>query len=88
MSRRSVALLVETSNAYARGLLRGVIAYQREHGNWSVSLPEQQRTAGPPAWLKGWRGDGIIARIETPEMAQALKRKKVPIIDVSAARHV
>ncbi|MCA8994055.1 MAG: XylR family transcriptional regulator [Planctomycetaceae bacterium] len=88
VSRRSVALLVETSNAYARGLLRGVIAYQREHGNWSVSLPEQQRTARPPAWLKGWRGDGIIARIETPEMAQALKRKKVPIIDVSAARHV
>ena len=27
MTRRSVALLIETSNAYARGLLDGVIDY-------------------------------------------------------------
>ncbi len=34
--RRSVALLVETSNAYARGLMDGIIAYQREHELWSI----------------------------------------------------
>ncbi|MDB4468431.1 hypothetical protein N9093_01085 [bacterium] len=28
--RRSVALLVETSNAYSRGLLEGVIAYNKQ----------------------------------------------------------
>ncbi|MCA9081057.1 MAG: XylR family transcriptional regulator [Planctomycetaceae bacterium] len=88
MSRRSVALLIETSNAYARGLLQGIVAYQREHESWSISLPEQERAARPPAWLKNWRGDGIIARIETQEMAQALRRKRLPLVDVSAARHV
>lgn len=86
--RRSVALLIETSNAYARGLLEGVIHYMRSHDTWSVYLPEQQRTARPPTWLGKWRGDGIIARIETEEMADLVSRKKVPTVDVSAARHV
>jgi LacI family transcriptional regulator len=86
--RRSVALLVETSNAYARGLLEGVIRYMRSHDTWSVYLPEQQRTARPPSWLGKWRGDGIIARIETEEMAELVSRKKLPTVDVSAARHV
>ncbi len=63
--RRSVALLLETSNAYSRGLLDGIIAYQREHELWSIYIGEQQRGAKPPLWFINWQGDGIIARIET-----------------------
>ena len=63
---RKVALLIETSNAYARGLLQGVVAYQREHRPWSLFLAEHTRGDKPPAWLAGWEGDGIIARIENP----------------------
>jgi len=61
-----VALLIETSNAYARGLLGGIQAYIREHRPWSVYLDEQSRGDQPPRWLKKWKGDGIIARIENP----------------------
>ncbi|MGI9428273.1 MAG: XylR family transcriptional regulator, partial [Bythopirellula sp.] len=86
--RRAVALLVETSNAYSRGLLDGVIDYIRHHQAWSISLPEQERGARPPKWLSRWRGDGIIARIETDEIGRAVRRKKLPVVDVSAARHV
>ena len=86
--RRSVALLVETSNAYSRGLLEGVIDYMRQHEAWSISVPEQERGAPPPKWLSRWPGDGMIARIETEQIARAVKRKKLPVIDVSAARHV
>ena len=86
--RRSVALLIETSNAYARGLLDGVIRYVREHEAWSIFLPEQERAARPPDWLSRWTGDGIIARIETDEIARAVRRTKLPVVDVSAARHV
>src|SRR5688500_8540537 len=60
--RPRVALLIETSNAYARGLLRGIAAYVREHG-WSVYLAEHGRGAEAPPWLRSWDGDGIIARI-------------------------
>lgn len=86
--RRQVALLIETSNAYARGLLQGVVHYIREHQPWSFHLIEQGRGDDPPAWLERWHGDGIIARIETPRIAQAVVRAGVPAVDMSAARLV
>lgn len=86
--RKSIALLIESSNAYARGLLSGISDYVQEHDSWSLYLPEQTRHSGPPSWLEGWRGDGILARIETPEMAQALQPFDVPMVDVSAGRRL
>lgn len=87
MNRRpKVALLVETSNAYARELLHGVRAWLREHGPWTLWLAEAGRGAAPPPWLKNWKGDGIIARIETPAIARAVASTRLPAVDVSAAR--
>ncbi|MEM8734177.1 MAG: DNA-binding transcriptional regulator [Planctomycetota bacterium] len=83
----SVALFIETSNAYARGLLSGVLQYVRSHEPWSLYLPEQERGAPPPDWLADWNGDGIIARIESEQISEKLGRLEVPIVDVSAARH-
>jgi len=84
--RRKVALLIETSNAYARGLLHGVVQYIREHTPWSFYLPEQGRGDVPPGWLAHWRGDGIIARIENEAIAKAVADSGLPAVDVSAAR--
>jgi LacI family transcriptional regulator len=86
MSRHSVALLIETSNGYCRGLLEGISAFARQKGDWSIHLNEQERGASPPDWLKDWDGDGIIARIETDQIGLRLKELRVPIIDLSAAR--
>lgn len=86
--RRKVAVLIETSNAYARGLLQGVVHYIREHQPWSFHVMEQGRGDDPPPWLAGWEGDGIIARIETPRIARAVVRAGLPTVDVSAARLV
>ena len=86
--RREVALLVETSNGYARGLLNGIIAYMREHESWSVYLGEHGRGDDPPRWLRRWGGDGIIARIETERIASAVVASGLPAVDVSAARKV
>lgn len=86
LERPDVVLLIETSNEYSRGLLRGIMAYVGEHGPWSIYLPEQGRGEAPPGWLKRWHGDGIIARIETPQIARAVARTRLPAVDVSAAR--
>lgn len=82
---RKVALLIETSNAYARDLLHGIRAWQRERGGWTLRLSEQGRGAGVPDWLGDWRGDGVIARVESPAIATALRRRGLPVVDVSAA---
>lgn len=92
MSRRSakrrtpvVALLIETSNAFSRELLHGIRDWIRANIAWTIHLSEQGRGNKPPAWLKGWRGDGIIARVETKEIAKAVRECGVPVINVSAS---
>jgi LacI family transcriptional regulator len=81
-----VALLIETSNAYGRGLLQGIHHWTRENQPWSIYLAEHGRGDLAPAWLKNWDGQGIIARIENESIAQPLALLKIPIVDVSAAR--
>lgn len=86
--RHSVALLIESSNAYARGVLSGIADYIRHHEPWSVFFPEQERGASPPEWLSNWEGDGIIARIENDQIATVMRKAECPVVDVSAARHL
>lgn len=81
-STRSVALLIESSRAYGRALLLGISKFVRQHRNWSVQSEEWRWTDGPPAWLKAWRGDGIIARVETREVASAIQALRIPAVDV------
>ncbi len=81
-----VALLVETSNTYARGLLQGIVSYIHEHRPWSIYLVEHSRGQRLPTWLNRWKGDGVIARIENPAIAETVRRLRAPTVDMSAAR--
>ncbi len=85
---RHVALLIETSNAYARGLLRGVHRYVSARPGWSLYLVEHSRLESDFSWLQGWRGDGLIARIETEPMADFVRGLQLPAVDLSAAQLV
>lgn len=80
-----VALLIETSREYARGLLRGVARYHQEHGPWSIYFEPHGLDEPPPSWLKSWRGDGILARIDNRRMADAILRTGIPAVDVRGA---
>lgn len=80
-----IALLVETSREYGRGILRGVIRYQHEHQPWSIYFKPQGLGEPPPSWLKSWRGDGILARINDTRMARALSNTSVPVVDLRNA---
>lgn len=85
---RAVALLVETSNAYARGVLAGVREYVLAHPGWSLYLAEHSRDETDFSWLEGWRGDGVLARIENTEAAEFIRRLGLPTVDLSAWRFV
>ncbi|PCE62689.1 hypothetical protein B7P33_18785 [Sediminicola luteus] len=87
MSKRrfKVALLMETSNAYSRGVIKGIYGYIMEHDQWDVYLGEYSRGEPNPDWLLSWDGDGIIARIENETIAELIKRCQLPTIDVSSA---
>lgn len=79
---RHVALLIETSRAYGRGLIRGVARYNREHAEWSTYFQPHGLDDPPPAWLKDWQGDGILARIDNRRMAEAVLAAGVPVINL------
>ena len=83
---RQVALLIESSRAYGRGLLRGVAAYAQEQGNWTLHHQEMTIDADPPNWLSNWRGDGILVRVETPEMFRVIQELGLPAIDLTCWR--
>jgi LacI family transcriptional regulator len=84
-STAHVALLIETSRAYGRGLLRGIIRYQREHGPWSIYFQPRGINDPAPAWLKSWKGDGILARISDRRMAAMIERTGAPCVDLRFA---
>lgn len=83
---RQVALLIESSRAYGRGLLQGIAAYAQEHGNWSLRHQEMAINAEPPYWLTRWKGDGILVRAETPNMVRAIQELGLPAIDLRCWR--
>jgi LacI family transcriptional regulator len=85
-TKKAVALIIETSNAYARGLLCGIHDYQRQHPEWSVYLTEHGRHEPDASLAGGWRGDGVIAQVENRRTAELVAELGVPAVDVSAAR--
>lgn len=84
---RKVALLIETSNRYGRDLLHGVRDWMHGGERWAIRFSEQARLAPLPAWVGAWRGDGMIARVDSPQIAAVLRRTGVPVVDVSAERY-
>jgi LacI family transcriptional regulator len=82
LGRKRVALIIETSLAPGREILRGIASYLREEGPWSIAHEPRSLEQSVPLWLRGWRGDGIIARVQSPRVARAIATVGVPTIDV------
>ncbi len=77
-----VALLIETSLASGRDILRGVARYVREHQPWALYHEPRGLEEFVPRWLRRWKGDGIIARVQTRSMARKLAASGIPVVDV------
>jgi LacI family transcriptional regulator len=82
VKRPHVALLVESTRAYGRGLLAGIASYLRDHGPWTVDWQERNLSEAPPRWLHHWTGDGIIARVTTRPLARAIRALRLPTVDL------
>lgn len=81
-SRPKVLLLVETTMAFGRGVLEGISRFRIEKQPWSVQLDLRDLMAGPPAWFRGWDGDGIITRDTTPEMLAIIRETGIPTVNL------
>ncbi|MEI6241424.1 MAG: DNA-binding transcriptional regulator [Planctomycetia bacterium] len=76
-----VAVLVSAATGWGRGIIRGISTFANHHGPWLLEVePDGERRLLP----RGWKGDGIIARLSTPRVAQALLDTGVPLVNVSS----
>ncbi len=82
MALPTVALLIETSRAYGRGLCQGIAEFARAHGEWNFVLHEWGIRRGIPDWLEAWKGDGIICRLADPALAALLAKSRCPVVDI------
>ncbi len=74
-----VALLIETARGYGRQMLRGIVRYARLHGPWGFYITPGDFEQALPR-MQQWGGTGIIARIETRRIAQAILESGLPTI--------
>lgn len=80
--RSHIALLVDASRAYGRGLLNGVAAFADERNDWLLLPHERNILSELPSWIRQNRVDGIIAEIPTAAFGGQLLKMKVPVVDV------
>lgn len=85
-TRRTVALLVETSRSYGRALLRGIADFARTRSNWSLLHQEMTIDFLLPEWVQASAIDGVIARVDT-RTVDPLRQLGVPCVDVRCSRN-
>lgn len=79
---RRVALLVDMSRAYGRGICEGVAEAAQRQGNWILLPHERPLGVRLPKWLRPGRIDGVIAYIPSLPIAHGLLDLQVPVVDV------
>lgn len=77
-----VALMIETSREIGRELLRGILKYARLHGPWGVHVVPGDLMDQKLPDMRVWEGSGIIARISTKKMGDAILKSKLPVVAV------
>jgi LacI family transcriptional regulator len=80
--RPHIALLVETTLASGREILRGVARYARRKTSWSFFHIPGDMKLNFSAWRKTWHGDGVIAKVSDHFMIDELQSMNIPVIDV------
>jgi LacI family transcriptional regulator len=79
----NVALLVETTRAYGRNILRGIGDYARIYGPWIFHLPVETPIKKVPDESE-WDGEGIIAQPhQDPVMLERLAKCGKPVVSLS-----
>ncbi len=80
---KSIALCMELSDFYEHGIARGLIRFSKARPDWRIF--GYGWMFRPLTDLELWKGDGIIARVETAPDADRLAALGLPLVDVAGA---
>jgi len=80
--KHNIAILVETSTNWGRRLCQGIGNYASQNTDWNFYL--EPHGENEVFFLpKGWSGDGIIARVNRPDIYENVARRGIPIVNIS-----
>ncbi|TWT90377.1 Xylose operon regulatory protein [Pseudobythopirellula maris] len=82
-SRPRVALDVETSRLYGRGILKGISQYLISSRPWSIYIEQHEIGGDVTRLLSRWSGDGIITRQLTEDSKKTILGRGMAVIDLS-----
>ena len=78
-----VEVLIETSTSWGRQLITGISEFARTQTDWQLGIYPAGRSE--KLRLKSnWSGQGVIARVNSPELAKDIQEAGVPAVNVSA----
>ncbi len=80
--RHRIAIFIESSSAFGRGLLAGIAAYAQTHGRWTFFYGERPMDSPLPRRLADWRPDGLLVRIANAGIARQVRRLGLPTVDL------
>lgn len=81
--RPRVALDVETSRVYGRGILKGISQYLVSSRPWSIYIEQHEISGDVRRLLARWKGDGIITRQLSPEAKAIIEKQGLAVVDLS-----
>jgi len=83
--KKNILLLIESSSAYGRMLLKGISQYVRERDQWTLHIEDRGLLPVPVQLFHGWKGDGIISRTPNRQFYNALNKCHCPIVELLRA---
>lgn len=81
---RRIAVIVDSSQGFGRGVLRGVATWLHHHEPWTVLVGEHDLDRHCRVWLERGRIDGVISRIDRERLPAALRKPSIPFVRVAS----
>lgn len=78
----SIAIGIDTSTSWGRGLIAGILEYAQQHGPWHIHIKPHDRS-NDLNLPQEFHGDGLIARISSSEMVQKINKLEIPAVNLS-----
>lgn len=81
---RRIAVIVDSSQGFGRGVLRGVAAWLHHHEPWMVLVAEHDLDQQFKVWLERGRIDGVISRLDHDRLPSVLRKPSIPFVRVAS----
>lgn len=79
---REVAIAIQTSTSFGRGVLQGISDWIHEHENWLITIDDRPPGEPIPRWFLRWKGHGLISSLEESSLPSTWRMGQRPVVHV------